>query len=294
MIFVTGDTHGHGLNEYCRYGSPDGFTHRLNDAIFPEQTEMTKDDYVIILGDFGGVWETNRRKFKESKDEEAALDWLDKRPFTTLFVPGNHENWDRLTGCKNEKLLRSWFYENMSESEKNKLRGGYPRKEWHGGFVREIRPSVLMLEPGVFDIDGATCFAYGGAQSHDISGGILKPWEFESYDDLISYYNSCEALVRIHGYTWWPQEQPGDHEELLALQSLYEHDYKVDFVLTHSPAASDQAALRYSGRTRIDRFLETIKQHIEYRHWFSGHLHINADLPGHKEHVLYKQIIRIR
>ena len=40
MIFVTGDTHGDWMQ-------------RLNHEAFPEQAEMTKEDYVIICGDFG-------------------------------------------------------------------------------------------------------------------------------------------------------------------------------------------------------------------------------------------------
>ena len=40
MIFITGDTHGDWIN-------------RLRTKVFPEQKEMTKDDYVIICGDFG-------------------------------------------------------------------------------------------------------------------------------------------------------------------------------------------------------------------------------------------------
>ena len=47
MIYITGDCHGN--------------FERFNASIFPEQNEMTKDDYVIICGDFGGVW---------NKDEE--------------------------------------------------------------------------------------------------------------------------------------------------------------------------------------------------------------------------------
>lgn len=39
MIYVTGDTYG-------------DWKTRLNKCSFPEQEEMTKDDYVIILGDF--------------------------------------------------------------------------------------------------------------------------------------------------------------------------------------------------------------------------------------------------
>ena len=39
-VYVTGDTHGDWMN-------------RLKTDSFPEQKEMTKDDYVIICGDFG-------------------------------------------------------------------------------------------------------------------------------------------------------------------------------------------------------------------------------------------------
>ena len=46
---------------------------------------MTKDDTVIITGDFGGVW------FSDSRDDET-LDWLERLPFTLAFVCGNHEN----------------------------------------------------------------------------------------------------------------------------------------------------------------------------------------------------------
>ena len=39
-VYVTGDTHGDWMN-------------RLKTDSFSEQKEMTKDDYVIICGDFG-------------------------------------------------------------------------------------------------------------------------------------------------------------------------------------------------------------------------------------------------
>ena len=78
MIYITGDCH----REFSRF----------NTQNFPEQYEMTKEDYVIICGDFGGVWDYG----KESKEEKHLLDWLDGKPFTTLFVSGNHEKFDRL------------------------------------------------------------------------------------------------------------------------------------------------------------------------------------------------------
>ena len=48
---------------------------------------MTKDDYVIICGDFGGVWIFA----EESSREKESLDWLNNKNFSTLFVNGNHE-----------------------------------------------------------------------------------------------------------------------------------------------------------------------------------------------------------
>ena len=66
---------------------------------------MGKEDYVVICGDFGGVWDVDRFKVQESPEEKNALDWLESKPFTTLFIPGNHENYDRLIGCSNERLM---------------------------------------------------------------------------------------------------------------------------------------------------------------------------------------------
>ena len=132
MIYITGDCHAN----FSRFST----------NIFPEQKEMTKDDYVIICGDFGGVWD----KGEESPREKWDMNWLEDKPFTTLFVDGNHENFDRLYT--------------------------YPVEEWHGGKVHKIRDSVIHLMRGqVYEIDGKKFFTFGGAASHDIQGGILEP-----------------------------------------------------------------------------------------------------------------------
>lgn len=56
MIYITGDCHRN--------------FERFNKRRFPEQVEMTKDDYVIICGDFGGVWEEEL-----SSEEEMEEGW---------------------------------------------------------------------------------------------------------------------------------------------------------------------------------------------------------------------------
>lgn len=128
-IYITGDTHG----DFQRFGS----------KYFPQQKEMSRGDYVVIAGDFGGLWDGSQK-------DQYWLDWLNKKPFTTLFVDGNHENFDLL----------------------NTL----PEKEWNGGRVHVVREHVLHLMRGqVFDFGGLAWFTMGGAASHDIQDGILDP-----------------------------------------------------------------------------------------------------------------------
>ena len=123
--------------------------------IFPEQAEMTKDDYMIVCGDAGLVWHGD-------KSDDPQLDRLEALPFTVLFVDGNHENFDAL----NE----------------------YPVEQWHGGKVHKIRPHVIHLMRGqAFELQGRTFFTMGGAQSHDIADGILdmdSPDFYERYDSM--------------------------------------------------------------------------------------------------------------
>lgn len=124
MIYITGDTH-----------IPIDI-HKLSITNFPEQKEMTKNDYVIITGDFGGVW-------NDSKEELYWQEWLNDRNFTTLFIDGNHEN-------------------------HNKLNNEYFVQEWNGGNVHQIHESIYHLMRGqVYIIDNIKIFTMGGASSHD-------------------------------------------------------------------------------------------------------------------------------
>lgn len=131
---------------------------------------MTKEDYVIICGDFGGVW----NKADESNTETMVLDWLECRTFTTLFIDGNHENFDRLYG--------------------------YPVENWNGGKVHKIRPSVIHLMRGqIYELCGRKIFTFGGASSHDISGGILElddPNYQKKKKELDKGWKSCWIIIK--------------------------------------------------------------------------------------------------
>lgn len=127
MIYLTGDTHGEIDSDKLCIGE------------FAERTskQLTKDDYLIILGDFGFIW--------SEEPDDAETFWmsvLEQSPWTTLFIDGNHENFHRLN--------------NM------------PIEQWHGGKVHKINDSVIHLMRGqVFEIDDSTFFTFGGALSID-------------------------------------------------------------------------------------------------------------------------------
>lgn len=182
-VYATGDTHGNFL--------------RFEEQHFPEQKKMTRSDYMIICGDFGGIWNG------EPQDAET-LDQLEALPFTTLWVDGNHENFDEIYN--------------------------YPVEEWHGGKIHRIRPHVIHLMRGqVFEIEGHTFFTMGGARSVDVWDGILDPDEpgFE-----LKYWalRRRQAVFRVKHLSWWEQELPSDEEYAEARRNLERVRYEVDYI----------------------------------------------------------------
>lgn len=250
MIYITGDCHRN--------------FERFNKSIFPEQEEMTKDDYVIICGDFGGVWD----KDAEGTEETMLLDWLDCKPFTTLFVDGNHENFDRLYN--------------------------YPVEKWHGGKVHKVRDSVIHLMRGqVFEIDGKKFFTFGGAQSHDISGGILE-LDDPDFSEKKKELDQGWKPYRIHHLNWWKQELPTEEEMEEGRRNLVTNDNTIDFIVSHCCSSGTQIQIdrEMFQADVLTNYFDEIRQEIEYKKWFFGHYHDNKNVNA-KEILLYEQIIRI-
>ena len=252
MLYVTGDTHGDWMS-------------RLNTNAFPEQKTMTKDDYVLILGDFG-YWH-------DTKSEKYNLDWLEKKPWTTLFISGNHENYDRL------KEL--------------------PVETWKGGKVQKLRPSVYHLMRGqVFEINmddktTSTFFTFGGASSHDIRDGVLeiddprvKKWRKDNF-----------KLFRINHVSWWKEELPTQEEMDEGIENLKRYNNKVDYIITHCPYTSllrqmDGGSGLYEADYLTD-YLQTIKQTVDYKQWLFGHMHVNLQFYWERSTCMYEQISRL-
>lgn len=131
-IYITGDTHG----ELDR--------HKLTTKSFPEQKELTKDDYMIILGDAGILWNSYTKYCpnKLSSRDKNMIKWYEDKQFTTLWLDGNHENFNALNT--------------------------FPVEIWNGGKIHRLSKSVIHLMRGqVYNINNITFFVMGGADSID-------------------------------------------------------------------------------------------------------------------------------
>lgn len=206
--------------------------------------------------------------YGDSQDGEG-LDFLEARPFTTLFVTGNHENYDALDT--------------------------YSLERWHCGTIRRIRPSVLLLERGqVFELGGKRVFTMGGARSHDIQDSVLKP-DDPLFDEMFRHLQARDAAFRVNRRSWWKKELPAPEEYRQARVNLERAGWRVDYIVTHCAPTSIQNEL-LRGRSTPDaltEFLEEVRQRCRFRYWFFGHYHDNG-IVRERFVLLYEQMIRVK
>lgn len=251
MVYVTGDCHA----EWSKLSSEN----------FPEQREMTRDDYVIVCGDFG-LWHNTR-------EERWWLNWLCERNFTVLFVDGNHENFDRL--YKDFKVV-----------------------DFHGGKAHQITYNIYHLMRGyVFDLCGKKFFTFGGASSHDIDDGILDRRHFSTDKEFVAECNlwaKQNKMFRINHISWWEQEMPSDEEMEFGLSTLEKNGNKVDYIISH--CCPQEIASTFSNGVykpdKLTSYFNEVANKVEFTKWFFGHYHRDQELFG-KYVMLYHDIIRI-
>lgn len=222
MIFVTGDIHG-----------PIDIS-KLNSEKFPEGKSLTKNDYIICSGDFGLIFDVN----ESGKQEKYLLDWLSNKPWTTLFVDGNHENFNRLYQFKTEEKF--------------------------GGKVGVINDSIFHLKRGeIYEIEGNKIFTFGGADSIDKENRYVNiSWwreEIPSYkemmygiDNLKKHNNEIDYII-THTVPWNIIIELGEivKKELNITYNIYD-DKKED------PVTS---------------YLSEVLKVVKFKKWYFGHFH---------------------
>ena len=258
-LYVTGDTHREVIE-------------RLSFQGFPESRKFTSEDkdktFVLILGDFGVIWH-------DDNQERYTLKWLENRPFTTIFIDGNHENFTRL-------------YQ-------------YPVEDWHGGKIHRINSSVIHLMRGqVYTIGHRKIFVFGGASCHDIQDGILDPAAPDYMLRKKELIRRWHRYYRTLGVNYWKEELPSEEEMQEGLENLAKHNHCVDYIMTHCVYTSFQTYItEHSGEYKanvLTDYLENINQSTRYATWFFGHYHIDSPLIeyyGNRMRCVLEDIIKV-
>lgn len=249
MIYGVGDTH-----------TPANI-HKLNTKNFPQQRNMTKDDYIIVMGDFGLIWD-----HVMTKADRYWMEWLNNKNFTTLFLDGNHENhYKLLSGITAPDVVNS----NGDYIDEN----GYIIEKKFGGYVGKISDSIYHLRRGeIYIIEGKKFFVMGGAASID-------------------------KLNRIEGISWWKEEEPSNKEFYYGLDNLDKHHKTVDYILGHT--APESIIKKYilhnkdlSGKPDSNtKFFDRVIEITQFKKFYCGHWH--KDLVFDKYHFLYENIVLI-
>lgn len=223
-FYITGDIHGHyDIEKIWNWA---------------KNTDFNEKTYLIITGDFGLIFYGKYAK-KYQDLELPNLKKLNSMPFTTLFVDGNHENFDRLND-KNE----------------------FKRELWNGGEISRIMPNIIHLRRGqIFEIDGVKFFTLGGALSLDKN--LRKPhvswWEEElisnkeimvSYDNLKKNNLKVDYIITHAG----PRSFAKNLFESFG-SPFYAHD-----------------------NTEIHLESLILGTGIEFKHWYCGHYHIDKTI----------------
>ena len=210
MVYVTGDLHG----------SID--IAKLSFGCFPEQKSLTKQDYVIVCGDFGLVWDGGR-------SEKIWQAIVAEKPFTTLFVDGNHENFEMLDAL--------------------------PQVDMFGGKVHEVVPGIYHLIRGqVLTIDGKRIFVMGGASSHD---KMFRKEHISWWKEELPTGAEIKAASDTLEANGWCVDYVISHCAPRSIQKEIAPDYEKDRLTTFFERLKNELTFRhwYFGHYHMDRQL---------------------------------------
>lgn len=229
-LFVCGDTH-----------MPVDVK-KLSTKNWPESRELTQDDVLVQLGDFGGIW----YPLNSNKEQDYWLEWLCNKNWTTAVVPGNHENYDVIDT--------------------------FPWEEKWGDRVQVYehdngRKIYFLRKGGLYNINGRSILAIGGAKSIDKEWRVIGEswWEQEaiSYKEIEDTFDSMDKSNRkvdyilthtcperiLHHFIWPTVHTMGKFKCPVA-QFLNEVDNQMEFKEwhfghMHSPSIHEEDGVKY-------------------------------------------------
>lgn len=247
MIVLTGDTHG-GMS-----------IRKLNNSTIRSLCQDEYPSHVIILGDFGIIWENN----PDNPTERNWIKWLDEKPWITLATLGNHENYERIYNL--------------------------PLVDLYGGKAYKVSEKVYILQHGhVFNIEGKKFFNFGGAVSIDKAWRTNRiSWWEEENPTQADFMRGDENLKKV-GYTvdyvishTAPQEAIDVFQHTLPFGNIPKEEDSYYELKKNDPAVHMLSAYVANG--------------LKFKKWYFGHFHIDRifDVQDRHYHVMWDTMTRL-
>lgn len=233
-LYVTGDTHGNLELD------------RLSFENWPVGKSLSREDVLVILGDF---W---LGPGQSESDDDYWLDWLEEKPWTTLVVDGNHEQFPILAS--------------LSEGHA------------FGNTVGVFRPHIFHLKRGlIYNICGYKCLTIGGADSIDVKYRTqgINWWPEESItpEDILQ----AEQSLKEHGY---------------CVDFVFSHTGPTSIVKRTLHAAFNMDPNEPLAFDASSRQLDVLVKKVKFKRWFMGHLHTDNMFFDANFYVLWKSILK--
>lgn len=235
-MIITGDCHGH----FEKLNNKHITT--LNNGIFPE--------HVIITGDSGIIFST----YPLDKEEKHWIDWLNEKPYKTLVVLGNHENFNRIYRL--------------------------PLVDLYGGKAYQLSDKIYFLRHGdIFWIEEKKCFVFGGATSIDKEQRRNQitwwPEEVPNYADEKRAFDNLESLNFDN-----------------SISIVLTHTAPTSAIIQLDPQNQlfeDKKRCHVS--LALEAMMEKIPETAK---WYCGHMHedIEVSFGNRKIRFLYKDLIK--
>lgn len=248
-IYVTADCHGKVME-------------RFSFRQAPELRQLDSTDVVVVCGDIGIMWPGYE------KEAKYVLNWLTTKPFSCIFIRGNHDNepwWESCPASNGNTSIH--------------LLDGDLRVAVIDG--KTYDNVFLVTSTAILDICGKDCLCIGGAESTD-ANYLYYPHE----KDKIKVARSNGRWHRIIGKSWWPNEGVNlTYLKAVLMRQSNEpygwwisHDF--DFIFTHqSPGGYCYSPYNYRSDRREpneeQKFFDQLRKRggFKFKHWYHGHQH---------------------
>lgn len=232
-IYVSGDPHGE------------------QGRIYEVDKMLKEDDMIIFAGDFAYL-------FKNDFHENRFLDDLEARPYTILFVDGNHENFPAIYS--------------------------YPEEMWNGGKIHRIRKNIIHMCRGqVFEIaadnDTIKLFTFGGGYSLDKATRTEgKTWWPEELPTMKEYDEGKKNLEKHNWEVDYIITHTLNYKSIQVLAAMDRYN-------EIKPLCSDEGPLNF--------YLEDIREQAKYKEWFFGHFHRDKKIDYTRQRALWFDVVKL-